>query len=138
MEKTKLGISVGFLGAMVFLIALGGGMTPLLLLAGYVFLKEENAWLKKNVVKAIAVLLVYYLAYYALGLIPDVLGVLFDTLGLFGANVSLSFINNLVYILRDIVALLRTVFLLLSGLVAFNMGSIKVPFIDNMIEKHMN
>ncbi|MBQ8821425.1 MAG: hypothetical protein IJZ82_02170 [Lachnospiraceae bacterium] len=138
MEKTKLGISVGFFGAMVFLIALGGGMTPLLLLAGYVFFKEENVWLKKNVVKAIAVLLVYYIAYYALGLIPDVLGVLFDTLGLFGAQVSLSFINNLVYILRDIVALLRTLVLLLSGLSALNMGTIKVAFIDNLIEKHLN
>ena len=113
-------------------------MTPLLLLAGYVFFKEENVWLKKNVVKAIAVLLVYYIAYYALGLIPDVLGVLFDTLGLFGAQVSLSFINNLVYILRDIVALLRTLVLLLSGLSALNMGTIKVAFIDNLIEKHLN
>lgn len=138
MEKTKLGISVGFFGTMVFLVALGGGFTPLLLLAGYVFFKEENVWLKKNVVKAIAVLLVYYIVYYALGLIPDVLGILFDTLGLFGAHLSLSFVNNLIYILRDIVALLRTVFLLASGLTALNMGSIKVPFIDNLIEKHFS
>lgn len=138
MEKTKLGISVGFMGAIVFLTALGGGMTPLLLLAGYVFLKEENVWLKKNTVKAIAVLLVYYIAYYALGLIPDVLGLILDTIGLVGVNVSLSFINNLIYILRDAVNLVKTVILLLSGLAAFNMGTIKVSFIDNLIDKHMN
>ena len=138
MEKTKLGISVGLFGAAIFLIALGGGMTPLLLLTGYVFFKEENVWLKKNAVKAIVVLLVYYIAYYALGLIPDVLGVLLDTVGLVGLNISLSFINNLVYILRDVVSVLRTVFLLLSGLTALNMGTIKISFVDNLIEKHMN
>lgn len=138
MEKTKLGISVGLFGAAIFLVALGGGMTPLLLLAGYVFFKEENVWLKKNAVKAIAVLLVYYMAYYTLGLIPDVLGVLLDTIGLVGLNISLSFINNLIYILRDIVSVLRTLFLLLSGLTALNMGTIKISFIDNLIEKHMN
>ena len=138
MEKTKLGISVGLFGAAIFLIALGGGMTPLLLLTGYVFFKEENVWLKKNAVKAIAVLLVYYIAYYTLGLIPDILGVLLDTIGLVGLNISLSFINNLVYILRDVVSVLRTVFLLLSGLTALNMGTIKISFVDNLIEKHMN
>ncbi len=138
MEKTKLGISVGLFGSAIFLIALGGGMTPLLLLAGYVFFKEENVWLKKNAVKAIVVLMVYYIAYYALGLIPDVLGVLLDTIGLVGLNISLSFINNLVYILRDVISVLRTVFLLLSGLAALNMGTIKISFVDNLIEKHMN
>ena len=138
MEKTKLGISVGLMGAMVFLMALGGGITPLLLLAGYIFFKEENVWLKKNAVKAIAVLLVYYIAYYALGLIPDVLGLLLDTIGLVGINISLSFINNLVYILRDAVSVVKTLILLLSGLTALNMGSIKVSFIDNLIDKHMN
>ena len=138
MEKTKLGISVGLMGAIVFLTALGGGITPLFLLAGYVFFKEENVWLKKNTVKAIAVLLVYYIAYYALGLIPDVLGLLLDTIGLVGINISLSFINNLVYIVRDAVNVVKTILLLLSGLTALNMGTIKVPFIDNLIDKHMN
>ena len=138
MEKTKLGISVGLMGATVFLMALGGGITPLLLLAGYIFFKEENVWLKKNTVKAIVVLLVYYIAYYALGLIPDVLGLLLDTIGLVGIHISLSFINNLVYILRDAVSVVKTLILLLSGLTALNMGSIKVSFIDNLIDKHMN
>ena len=138
MEKTKLGISVGAMGAAVFLLALVGGYTPLLLIGGYIFLKEENLWLKKNVVKAFAFCLACSAIYYALGLIPDVLGLLLDAIGLAGLNISLSFINNIVYLLRDAVNIVKTVILLLSGLSALNLGTVKVAFIDELVEKHMN
>lgn len=52
--KTKLGISVGLLGTMVYFAALFGGYTPVILLAGYVLLFEENEWLKKAAIKAVA------------------------------------------------------------------------------------
>ena len=138
MEKTKLGMSVGLMGATVFLIALVGGYTPLLLIGGYIFFKEDNLWLKKNVVKAFVISLVCSIAYYALGLIPDVLGLLLDAVGLAGLNISLSFINNIVYLLRDAVNILETVILLLCGLTALNMGSVKFAFVDDIVEKHMN
>ena len=44
MEKTKLGISVGLIGACICFTALFGGITPAVLLVGYVFLREDNAW----------------------------------------------------------------------------------------------
>lgn len=138
MEKTKLGISVGLMGAAVYLLALVGGYTPLLLIGGYIFLKEENLWLKKNVVKAFVISLACSLIYYALGLIPDVLGLLLDAIGLAGLNISLSFINNIVYLLRDAVNIVETVILLLSGLTALNLGTVKVAFVDDIVEKHMN
>ena len=50
--KTKLGISVGILAAATYLAALIG-ITPLLLVAGYILIVEENDFLKKTAVKAL-------------------------------------------------------------------------------------
>ncbi len=56
-QKTKLGISVGLLGAAIYFMGLFSGYMVAVLLAGYVLLFEENEWLKKSAVKAIAVVL---------------------------------------------------------------------------------
>ena len=56
MEKTKLGISVGLFGAIIFAVALFGGYIPSILLVGYVLLMETNEWLRKSAVKALATL----------------------------------------------------------------------------------
>ena len=46
MQKSKLGISVGLLGALIYFAGL---INPLamIVLVGYVLLKEENPWLRK-------------------------------------------------------------------------------------------
>ena len=53
MQKTRLGISVGMLGAAVYLTGLFSGYLVALLMAGYVLLCEENGWLKRSVIKAV-------------------------------------------------------------------------------------
>ncbi|SDN56059.1 hypothetical protein [Acetanaerobacterium elongatum] len=50
MQKAKLGITVGLLGATIYLMALMGSI-PLIIIAGYVLLFEENEWLKKRLLK---------------------------------------------------------------------------------------
>ena len=47
MQKTKIGISVGVMGAVMYFASLFGGYIPMLLLAGYIFLREENIWLSR-------------------------------------------------------------------------------------------
>ena len=54
MQKAKLGISVGLLGAAIYLTALSGSLLGLLVLAGYVLLVEDNQWLRLSAVKAVA------------------------------------------------------------------------------------
>ncbi len=54
MQKTKIGISVGVMGAVMYFASLFGGYIPMLLLAGYIFLKEENIWLRKAAFNAVA------------------------------------------------------------------------------------
>ena len=53
MQKTRLGISVGMLGAAVYLTGLFSGYLVAILMAGYVLLCEENGWLKRSVIKAV-------------------------------------------------------------------------------------
>ena len=59
MQKTKLGITVGALGAITFFAGFFGGYLAAIVLAGYALLFEENAWLKRSVVKAV-VLMVFF------------------------------------------------------------------------------
>ena len=63
MEKTKLGISVALLSALTFLSGYLG-ITVLVLLAGYILIREENVYLKKTAVGTV----VLYLAFAALSI----------------------------------------------------------------------
>ena len=48
--KSKLGVSVALLGALPFILSLFGGYTPMLLVVGYIFICEEDSWLKKTAI----------------------------------------------------------------------------------------
>lgn len=56
MQKTKLGLSVGLVGAALYFLGLFS-FIPAFLLAAYVLLMEENQWLKRAAVKMVAVLI---------------------------------------------------------------------------------
>lgn len=68
MQKAKLGISVGLLGAAIYLTALSGSLLGLLVLAGYVLLVEDNQWLRLSAVKAVAVYLFFTFGHSGRGL----------------------------------------------------------------------
>ncbi|MBR4164617.1 MAG: hypothetical protein IKR43_00050, partial [Lachnospiraceae bacterium] len=55
--KSKLGIHIGFLACICFLVAQFGGLTPLALLAGYVLIREENDFLRMSALKALMIVL---------------------------------------------------------------------------------
>ena len=69
MEKTKLGISVGLFGALVFAAALFGGYMSSIIILGYVLLFEANEWLKKSAVKAVATLVAFSFVTAVIGLV---------------------------------------------------------------------
>ena len=62
MQKTRLGISVGLLGAATYFAGLFSGLLAALLLAGYVLMFEENEWLRRSVVKAITLTILFQFA----------------------------------------------------------------------------
>ena len=139
MEKTKLGISVGLLGALVFVSGYTS-LTVLALVGGYVLLKEENSTLKKYVVYAAALLIAFLAASMCISAIETV----FDFLNF---NSWMTSVDGLSTVYRIIMALFETLtdilyiakilvfgFLALMALVG---KEIKIAFLDKLVEKHM-
>lgn len=129
MQKTKLGVSIGIVGAaLCFLGCIS--YVPAVLLAGYVLIFEENEWLKKTAVKMMVVSISFGLALVGIGLIQDILGLL-------------ELCNEAIWtfsldkILRFIISFLRDFVLIIMGFKALKLGTIKSDFIDKMIDKHM-
>lgn len=137
MQKTKLGISVGMLGAVLYFMGLFSGYLITLLLAGYVLLCENNEWLKKAAVKVVAIMIIFSFWTTIVGLVPGAISVIDDIVSIFGGNFYIAFVSNLVNAIVSVLNILEKLLLLGLGVKALNQGTIPVPVIDNLINKYM-
>lgn len=137
MEKSKLGISIGIVAALAYFMGIFSGYTVLVLLVGYVLLKEENAWLKKQSVQALLLLVAFSLLSVAVNLIPNLLGLLYDALDIVGVHLYLSVIENLFGLVASALSLVRTVVFVLLGIAALLGKDIKIPGVDGLLSKHI-
>jgi len=135
MEKTKLGISISLLGGGLYFIGLLG-LTPLIIAVGYVLVMEENQWLKRVAVKAVAVVLFFAILSNAVGLISDSSSFLTNLVALFRGSINLATLNRLVALLRTVISFISTLCLLLLGLKALKMGDVSVGVVDKVIDKN--
>ena len=78
MQKTKLGISVELLAALMYFIGLIN-LVGLLIVAGYVLICEKDAWLKRSAVTAIALSVAFSLISVVIGFGDNLFG-LFNSL----------------------------------------------------------
>lgn len=139
MQKTKLGISVGLLGAIIyFASAFGGGYLVALLLCGYVLLVEDNPWLRKTSVKAVLLLIMFSLVSVVLGLIPDIWETITNLLMAFNKYPSSTFISGINSTISSAITIVKSVLFVILGLKALNQGAIKLPVIDKLIDKYMD
>lgn len=137
MEKTKLGISVGLVGAALYFLGLIS-FIPLVLIAGYVLLREDNIWLRKTAVKAVVIVIGFNLLSILVGFGSDIFGVINYFVGLTPAHFSVNYPLRIDTLIRYILDLGQTLLLLVLGFKAFSQGSMKVGNIDTMIDKHMD
>jgi len=135
MEKTKLGISISLLGGGLYFIGLMG-LTPLIIAVGYVLVMEENQWLKRVAVKAVAVVLFFAILSNAVGLISDSSSFLTNLVALFRGSINLATVNRLVALLRTVISFASTLCLLLLGFKAMKMGDVSVGAVDKVIDKN--
>ena len=137
MNKTKLGISAAAFVAITYLVAYFSGYLALIAAVGLVLVFEkENEWIKKNVLKALVLLVCFSICNAALYLIPDLLEIIGDSAAI--ANVSLYFISKtrqVFNVLNDILVLFKEVLFLLLALFALKNKTIKIGFIDKFIDK---
>lgn len=137
MEKTRLGLSVGVVGAAAYLLSLFGGYIPVLLLVGYVLMFETNGWLKRMAVKAAVLTFLFSVATAVIGLIPDCASLIQNCAALFNSYVDISTIYTLQDILLDLLGLFEVILLLALSLKAFKQGTIVIGFIDSLVNKCM-
>ena len=137
MQKTKLGISIGMMGAAVCFAGLFGGYVAALLLTGYVLLREENGWLRRTSVKVIAVMMFFSLLSVIVGFIPDILSIISHICGMFGELFSVLALSTLINAILAVLELIRCLILILLGLKALKQGTIVIPTVDRLIDKYM-
>ena len=135
MQKTKLGLSVTFVAACLYFFGLFSTI-PAVLLIGFVLLKEDDEWLKKMAVKALVLVLAFWVAGGLLSAINEVFSFLSVIVGWFGAgrvSVPLN-LTNLVSYALDVVELLVMIVL---GLQALKHESMPLGPIDGMVDSAM-
>ena len=134
MEHTKFGVSVGLVGAAMYLLTCFGGYTPALILCGYVLLFETNHWLRNCCVKAIALDLVFVFVSSAMGLIPNVLSFIDK---MFNTALSYGMINTIVNNIQFAISILNTALFLMLCVKAIKGRTINIPIVDALIAKYV-
>lgn len=137
MQRTKLGISVGLLGAAICFSGLFGGYLLTGILVGYVLLFEENIWLRKSAVKTFVLMIGFSIISAAVGLLPSVIRVVDDIFMMFGGYFEAGFATNFLAAVLTLLDMSETILLLMMGAKAITQGTISIPGIDNLINKHM-
>lgn len=138
MQKTKLGITVGALGAITFFAGFFGGYLAAIVLAGYALLFEENAWLKRSVVKAVVLMVFFSVTVAIINVIPDLLEFVGNIASVFNGNFSIIKVNQVVNVLVSGLNLVEKVLFLGLGVKALSQGTIVIPFIDKKVSKYID
>ena len=133
MQKTKLGITVGALGAITFFAGFFGGYLAAIVLAGYALLFEENAWLKRSVVKVF-----FSVTVAIINVIPDLLEFVGNIASVFNGNFSIIKVNQIVNVLVSGLNLAEKVLFLGLGVKALSQGTIVIPLIDKKVSKYID
>lgn len=138
MQKTKLGITVGALGAITFFAGFFGGYLAAIGLAGYALLFEENAWLKRSVVKAVVLMVFFSVTVAIINVIPDLLEFVGNIASVFNGNFSIIKVNQVVNVVVSGLNLVEKVLFLGLGVKALSQGTIVIPFIDKKVSKYID
>lgn len=137
MQKTKLGITVGLLGAAIYFTGLFGGFLVAIVLAGYSLMFEENEWLKKNAVKAIALMVFFAMLSAVVNLIPDTISFINYVAGIFGGYVNVGILSFIASVIESAVSIIEKILFIVLGIKALNQGTVAVPVVDKLIGKYI-
>lgn len=136
MRKTSIGIPDIALACLAYLIAFFGGYTPLLLIAGYVLIKEKNDWLRFSVVKATLLSLCFTVVNLLIYLLPNFISFINSICYIFeGSGIRSAAISNIANALDSGFGLTEKVFFILLAIMSIKYKTLKLGFIDKLSEK---
>lgn len=137
MQKTKMGITVGALGAAIYFAGLFSGYLVPVILTGYVLLFEENEWLRKTAVKAVFLMMVFSVCMVIVNLVPNALSCINYVAALFGSDVSANMLRNLAGMIVGVMDIAEKILFIGLGVKALTQGTISIPAVDKAIDKYM-
>lgn len=135
--KTKLGLSIGAMGALAYFASLFGGYLPLLLVAGYILIAEGDEWLRRMAIKAVTFTVAMSLLSFAVSLVPYLFNVINDVLALFDEYFYPEILSDIVSLLHTIISVAESVVLAILGIKAFSQSTIYIPVVDSVVNKIM-
>ena len=134
-EKSKLGISIALLAAGMFFVGIVSYLA-LIAVTLYIFIRENNAWLKKVAIFAV-ILVVFFAA------VNFVLSVISGAISLSNVNIDflvspMAMLRKVFNVLTNIVNIAEFVLLIVFGFMALGGKSLNIGFINKLCNKHMN
>ena len=114
------------MGAIACFSGFIGNLTAMVLIVGYILLKEDSEWLKRIAFKALFICIICSVGQGAISLINDII----DIPALFsGGNLRIPF--NLDNILSSLINIIKYIILGLMGIKAFKMNDVPIAAIDD-------
>ena len=138
MPKTRLGVSVGLLAALIYFSGLYNGFgIVLIVLAGYVLLFEADEWLRYSAVKAVAIVVSFAVLNTIIYYVPDFLGWVSTLIRIFKGTFNYSVVSDIISLFTTALSIIKSVILLALGIKALKRGAFAVPFVDNLLAKYL-
>ena len=134
MQKTKLGMSIGLLSAVIYFPALFGGYIPLFMIAGYVLIFEQNDWLKRVCFKAVILLIAFSMITAIVGVLPNLMNSFSNFIQIFHGDFSYVLLSRIVNIFNDIMSIIKVILFIMLGFKAYKIQDIRISNIDKIID----
>lgn len=135
MSFTEIGLTVGLLGAAVYF---GGMFNELFacLLAGYILLKEKDAWLRTAAVKAVMIIIGFAILNGCVVMLQNLLNGFDNFLSLVGTYpLGYTAMHQLCSLLINCINIAQNVMLLVGGCLAVKYKNFNLGKIDEIINR---
>ena len=137
MKTTKLGISVGFMGAILCGLGLFCGYFITIAAVAYVLVCEENMWLRKTSVKVLVLTLAFPFLHMLIDFVPNIVSFINNVMNLFDDYFRFEKLSEIVTVLKDIVNISKYIVFILLGILAFSQRTFRIFILDSIIDKHI-
>ena len=135
MNKTKLGINVALMASLLWLLGLYAGYTVIAVAVGYVLLAEDNAWLKKQALRVVGLMLLFSLVSTVINAIPSLLNLWYEIRNLADKYTYYEDVHRVFNLMSTILALVKTWTFVIMGVMMLFGKNFKVPVVDSLIDK---
>ena len=140
MNKTKFGISANAYAALAFAVGLLG-IIPTLILTGAVLILEDNQWLKRMCVKAVAFIAIMNIFGVILMLLPDFLNIVEKLLLVVEVDKNVidvfTKVDLIFAVFRNVLTIFTNVMLIFYAYMAYCGKYAKVLFIEGLVNRNM-